>query len=35
VFFSFLNMILVTVGDLLQAAVYAVGSGFLAMPTGP
>jgi predicted membrane metal-binding protein len=35
VFFSFLNMMLVTAGGLLQAAVYVLGSSFLAVPGGP
>jgi hypothetical protein len=35
VFFSFLNMMLVTAGGLLQAGVYLVGSEVLAIPTGP
>lgn len=35
VFFSFLNMMLVTVGGLLQAAVYLLGSSFLAKAAGP
>jgi hypothetical protein len=35
VFFSFLNMMLVTVGGLLQTGVYFVGSEFLAKPAGP
>jgi hypothetical protein len=35
VFFSFLNIMLVTAGGLLQAAVYAVGSEVLALPSNP
>ena len=35
VFFSFLNMMLVTVGGLLQTAVYLVGSELLAKTPGP
>jgi hypothetical protein len=35
VFFSFLNMMLVTVGGLLQTAVYLVGSELLAKAAGP
>jgi hypothetical protein len=34
VFFSFLNMMLVTVGGLLQTGVYLVGSELLANTSG-
>jgi hypothetical protein len=35
IFFAFLNLMLVTAGGLLQAAVYWFGSGFLARPGPP
>jgi hypothetical protein len=35
VFFSFLTMLLVTAGGLLQAAVYAIGTELLKMPANP
>ena len=35
VFFSFLNMMLVSAGGLFQAAIYMAGSVFLALPPGP
>jgi len=35
IFFSFLNMMLVTAGGLLQAGIYLSSSQFLAIPVGP
>jgi hypothetical protein len=35
IFFSFLNMMLVTAGGLLQAAIFTLASEYLAIPAGP